>query len=69
MKRLKDNSFVPEAWNLAKKIYKLKEQDKPAFYFPAEEWVLQAASPNEPEEREFLVDSGASTHTVSEKDL
>ena len=27
------------AWNLAKNIYKLKEKDKAAFHFPAEEWV------------------------------
>ena len=58
-----------KAWNLAKNIYKLKEKDKAAFYFPAEEWVLPAASTKEPEEREFLVDSGASMHIVSKKDL
>ena len=33
-----------KAWNLAKNIYKLKENDKAAFYFPAEEWVVPAAS-------------------------
>ena len=49
--------------------YKLKEKDKAAFYFPAEEWVLPAASTKEPEEREFVVDSGASMHMVSKKDL
>ena len=58
-----------KAWNLAKHIYKLKEKDKAAFYFPAEEWVLPAASTKEPEDREFVVDSGASMHMVSEKDL
>ena len=52
-----------KAWNLAKNIYKLNEKDKAAFYFPAEEWVLPDA------EREFVVDSGASMHMVSEKDL
>ena len=54
MKRLKDNSDVPEAskaWNLGKNIYKLKEKDKATLYFPAEEWVLPAASTKEPEER------------------
>ena len=40
-----------KAWNLSKNIYKLKEKDKAAFYFPAEEWVLPAASTKEPEER------------------
>ena len=58
-----------KAWNLAKNIFKLKEKDKATFYFPTEEWVLLAASTNEPEEREFVVDSGASMHMVSEKDL
>ena len=52
-----------------KNIYKLKENDKAAFYFPAEEWVLPAASTKEPEERIFVVDSGASMHMVSTKDL
>ena len=58
-----------KAWNLAKNMYKLKEKDKAAFYFPAEEWVLTAASTKEPEERVFVVDSGASMHMVSKKDL
>ena len=40
-----------------------------AFYSPAEEWVLPAASTKEPEEREFVVDSGASMHMVSKTDL
>ena len=50
-------------------IYKLKANDKATFYFPAEEWVLPAASTKEPEERKFVVDSEASMHMVSEKDL
>ena len=52
-----------KAWNLAKKTYtSSKKKDKAAFYFPAEEWVLPAASTKEPEEREFL-------HTFSKRDL
>ena len=58
-----------KAWNLSKKIYKLKEKDKAAFHSPSEEWVLPAASTKEPEERQFVVDSGASMHMVSRKDL
>ena len=58
-----------KAWNLAKNIFKVKEKDKAAFHFPAEEWVLPSASTKEPEEREFAVDSGASMHMVSKKDL
>ena len=62
---------MPEAGlgTFAKNIYKLKENDKASLYFPAEEWVLLAASTKEPEEREFVVDSGASVHMVSKKDL
>ena len=48
-----------KAWNLAKNIHKLKEKDKTTFYSTAEEWEVPAASTNEPEERQFVVDSGA----------
>ena len=58
-----------KAWNLAKNIFKFKEKDKAAFYFPVEEWVFPAASTKELEEREFVVDSGASIHMVSKRDL
>ena len=47
----------------------LKEKDKAAFYCPTEEWVLMAGSTQEPEEREFVVDSGSSMHIVRKKDL
>ena len=36
-----------KSWNLAENIYKLKEKDKAALFFPAEEWVLPAASTKE----------------------
>ena len=49
-------------------MYKLKEEDQATLYSPAEEWVLLAASTKEPEEREFVVDSGASMHVVSKRD-
>ena len=58
-----------KAWDVAKYIYKLKENDKATFYSPAEDWVLPAASTREPEEREFVVDSGAGMHMVSKRDL
>ena len=58
-----------KAWNQAKNICKLKEKYKAAFYVPTDEWVLPAASTKEPEEREFVVDSGASLHMVSKKDF
>ena len=58
-----------KAWNLAKNMYKLKEKDKAACCFPAEEWVLRAASTKKLEETYFVIDSGASMHMVSKKDL
>ena len=58
-----------DAWRLAKYICKLKEKDKATFCSPADEWILPAASAIKPEERDFVVDSGASMHMVSRKDL
>ena len=58
-----------KAWNLPKNRCELKEKDKATFFSPAEKWVLLVASTKEPEEREFVVDSKASVHMVSEKDL
>ena len=71
MKRQDDSSDVPEArlGILIKTYTSSKKKDKAAFYFPAEEWVLLAASTKEPEEREFVVDLGASMHMVSKEDL
>ena len=58
--------IFPNADRTFKKTY---QPNKVTFYFPAEEWVLPAASTKEPEEREFVVDSGASMHMVSKSDL
>ena len=57
-----------KAWDLAKNICKLKENDKATFFSPAK-WVLTRASARESVEREFVVDSWASMHMVSEKDV
>ena len=43
-----------KAWNLVNHINELKEKDMAAFHFPAEEWILPAASTKEPEEREIV---------------
>ena len=51
------------------KIYKLNANGKATFFSPAEKWVLPNASAREPEERQFVVHSGASMHMVSKKDL
>ena len=71
MKRLKDSSVCArsKAWNLAKNKNKLTEKEKAAFFFPAEDCVLAAASTEEPEEREFVVDSGVGMHMVTKRDV
>ena len=51
------------------KHFQAQRNYKVAFYFPAEEWVLPAASTKERVEREFVADSGASMHMVSRKDF
>ena len=58
-----------DAWRLAKKILKLKEKDKATLFSLAEIWCLPAPSVMKPGEREFVVDSGASMHMLSRKDL
>ena len=57
------------AWKLAKSILKLKEKNKTAFFSPSENRCLPAPSTLEPEEGEFVLDSGASMHMISKKDL
>ena len=58
-----------KAWDLAKNVHKLKENDRTTFFSPTKKWVLPGASLRESCEREFVVDSGASVHMVSKKDL
>ena len=56
------------AWKLAKSVFKLKEHEKAAFFsFPENRCHL--ASSLKPEERKFVVDSGASMQVISKKDL
>ena len=57
------------AWKLAKNVLKLKEQERATFFSPSENWCLPAPSALKPEKREFVVDSGASMHMISKKDL
>ena len=56
------------AWKLAKNVLKLKEHERATFFSPSENRCL-LASTRKPEEREFVVDSGASMHMISQKDL
>ena len=46
------------AWKLAKNVLKLKEHERATFFSPSENRCLSASS-LKPEEREFVVDSGA----------
>ena len=56
------------AWKLAKNVLKLKEHERATFFSPSENWCLPASN-LKPEEREFVVDSGASMHMISKKGL
>ena len=56
------------AWKLAKSVLKLKEHERATFFSPSENRCL-LASTLQLEEREFVVDSGASMHMISKKDL
>ena len=55
-------------WRLAKSVLKLKEKTKATFFSPSENRCLPASN-LKPEEREFVVDSGASMHMISKKNL
>ena len=54
------------AWKLAKRVLELKEHERATFFSPSENWCLPAST-LKPEEREFVVDSGASMHMISKK--
>ena len=56
------------AWKLAKIVLNLKERDRATFFSPSENRCLPASN-LKLEEREFVVDSGASMHMISKKDL
>ena len=56
------------AWKLAKNVLNLKEQERATFFSPSENRCLPA-SILKPEEQEFVVDSRASMHMISKKDL
>ena len=70
-KRPDDKSDAPAETrgNMPRISLSSKSRKNPTFYSPSDEWVLPAASTVKPEEREFVVDSGASMQMVSRKDL
>ena len=47
----------------------MKGENEAAFFSPSENWCLLAPSNLKLEQREFVVDSGASMHMISKKDL
>ena len=55
-------------WNLAKNVYELKNTGEASFYSPFEARATAAPTSKSPEEREFVVDTGASMHTLSKQD-
>ena len=62
--------WAPEAaWKLAKKILKFKLKHKATFFSPTEKWCLPSLSKITSVGREFVVNSGASMHMISRKDL
>ena len=54
---------------LGHNVYKFKRTDKATFYSHIEARAMPAPTSKNPEEREFVVDSGASMHMLSKKDL
>ena len=56
------------AWKLAKNVLKLLEKNKATFFSLSENRCLPAST-LKLEEREFVVDSGASMYMISKKDL
>ena len=56
------------AWKLAKSVLKLNQHERAIFFSPSENRCLPAST-LKPGEREFVVDSGASMHMISKKDL
>ena len=54
------------AWKLSKNVFKFEEHERAAFFSSPENRCLPAST-LKPEEREFVVDSGASMHMISKK--
>ena len=54
---------------LGEKCVQAQNTDKAAFYFPTGARAVPAPISKSPEEREFVVDSGASMHMLNKEDL
>ena len=60
------------AWDLSKNVHKLRgnlDENRATFFSPSEVWCLPTPSTIKPQRSEFVVDSRASMHTPSKKDL
>ena len=68
-RRQSDKSKVPakQRGSWPKECLK-KKHERATFFSPSENWCLPAST-RKPEEREFVVDSGASMHMISKKEL
>ena len=55
------------AWNLAKDVCELKKESQDTFYSLAKAWVMPAPSSKKSEERQSVIDSGASMHVSRKK--
>ena len=51
--------------DLARNVHKVNDKDKVTFVSPSEVWSSPAPPSKKPEEREFVVDCGASMHMLS----
>ena len=58
-----------DAWELTKSFHKLNKKHKATFFSPSLDWCLPTPSTIKPKATEFVVDSGASMHMLSKKDL
>ena len=67
--RTKKDAPRKAAWDLMKKNYKLKNLEKTTFYTLTEATVMPTPTSTRSEEREFVVDSGATMHMMSKKEL
>ena len=68
----KHDGLAEKAWDLAKQAYMMHgifAQNKAKFFSPLLDRCLSSPSIIEPQEREFVVDSGGSMHMLNKKDM
>ena len=63
------NDTSAENLGLGENIYMSKKEDKATFYSFAEAWIMLTISSKKSEEQQFVVDSRASMHMLSKKDV